>query len=209
MSSTERAGVRTAERQAPRRSARTDGRTALCRGLALDQGACRLPGQGVTLARARNMALTVDDPARTGLGPTVGPRRTARALALGLIFLVVGGLAGAKAAPPIRARSDAIDRGRSIVQRDCASCHAVGPNGDSPNPKAPRFRQLHERYDVEALGEALAEGLTVGHGPMPEWSFGPSDTAAILAYLKSLEAPEKDRSRRARPGQSSHSPTRS
>jgi cytochrome c len=117
---------------------------------------------------------------------------------LAVIMGVVGGLAGASAAPPVRAPVEAIGRGRTIVQRDCAGCHAVGPTGDSPNPKAPRFRQLHERYDVEALGEALAEGLTVGHGPMPEWSFGPSDTAAILAYLKSLEGPEKDRPGRAR-----------
>ncbi|CAN5588253.1 hypothetical protein BH10PSE4_BH10PSE4_38250 [soil metagenome] len=82
-----------------------------------------------------------------------------------------------------------VEVGRVLVQRDCASCHAVGRTGDSPNPQAPRFRQLHERYDTDDLGEALAEGLTVGHGPMPEWSFGPQDNAAILAYLKSLDHP--------------------
>lgn len=120
-----------------------------------------------------------------------GLRRIPLGLASALILLVLGDLVGARAAPPVRAPSDAIAQGRAIVQRDCAGCHAVELTGDSPNPKAPRFRQLHERYDVEALGEALAEGLTVGHGPMPEWTFGPSDNAAILAYLKSLEAPAK------------------
>lgn len=138
----------------------------------------------------RNMAVTVDDPARTRLRPLAGVRNTPCGLALGVV-LAVWGLAGAKAAPPVRGPSEEIDRGRRIVQRDCASCHAVGPTGDSPHPKAPRFRQLHERYDVESLGEALAEGLTVGHGPMPEWTFGPGDTAAIVAYLKSLETPAK------------------
>lgn len=93
------------------------------------------------------------------------------------------------ASPP----RDPVARGQAIVQRDCAACHAVGLDGQSPNPQAPPFARLHERYDVDALGEALAEGLTVGHGPMPEWSFGPRDNAAILAYLKSLETP-------ARPG---------
>lgn len=94
-------------------------------------------------------------------------------------------------AAPLRPSPDPVELGRAIVQRDCASCHAVGRTGDSPNPQAPRFRQLHERYDTDELGEALAEGLTVGHGPMPEWSFGPRDNAAILAYLKSLEQPAK------------------
>lgn len=84
-------------------------------------------------------------------------------------------------------KQDPIARGKAIVTRDCAACHAVGADGDSPNPTAPRFRQLHERYDVEALAEGLAEGLTVGHGPMPEWTFPPEDVTAIVAYLKSIQ----------------------
>lgn len=85
---------------------------------------------------------------------------------------------------------DEIARGQEIVTRKCAQCHAVGLTGDSPNPTAPRFRRLHERYDVEALSEGLAEGLTVGHGPMPEWTFAPQDVSAIVAYLKSIQTPE-------------------
>ena len=82
---------------------------------------------------------------------------------------------------------DPVDRGKAIVSRDCSGCHAVGTTGDSPNPKAPPFRRLQERYDVEALAEGLAEGLTVGHGPMPEWTFPPEDVTAIVAYLKSIQ----------------------
>ncbi|KQY92261.1 hypothetical protein ASD21_12605 [Caulobacter sp. Root1455] len=102
------------------------------------------------------------------------------------LALAVQCAALAQAAPATARMGDAAVRGQAIVQRDCAGCHAVGRTGDSPNPQAPRFRQLHERYDTDQLGEALAEGLSVGHGPMPEWSFGPEDNAAILAYLKSL-----------------------
>ncbi|AAK24086.1 hypothetical protein CC_2115 [Caulobacter vibrioides CB15] len=40
---------------------------------------------------------------------------------------------------------------------------------------------------MEALAEGLAEGLTVGHGPMPEWTFPPADVSAIVAYLKSIQ----------------------
>lgn len=110
-------------------------------------------------------------------------------LALRLLLLVFSG--ALLAAPAAASPPELVARGQAIVERDCAACHAVGRTGDSPNPQAPRFRQLHERYDVEALSEALAEGLTVGHGPMPEWSFGPADNAAILAYLKSLETSAK------------------
>lgn len=118
-------------------------------------------------------------------------------LALRLLPLVFGG--ALVAAPAAASPPDLVARGQTIVERDCAGCHAVGRTGDSPNPQAPRFRQLHERYDVEALSEALAEGLTVGHGPMPEWSFGPADNAAILAYLKTLETPTKGKAKSAAP----------
>lgn len=95
-----------------------------------------------------------------------------------------------------QSRPDEIARGREIVTRDCSRCHAVEPSGPSPLPQAPPFRRLHQRYDVEALAEGLAEGLMVGHGPMPEWVFPPDDVTAIVAYLKSLrEEPEPERRR--------------
>lgn len=97
-------------------------------------------------------------------------------------LLLVGASAGQEASSP-----ELIARGKALVSRHCAVCHAVTTTGDSPNPSAPRFRRLNERYDVEALSEGLAEGLTVGHGPMPEWTFPPADVTAIVAYLKSIQ----------------------
>jgi len=117
--------------------------------------------------------------------------RRIRGFAIGA-GLVLAALSSAQAAAPVTPaakRPDVVTRGQAIVQRDCAGCHAIGRSGNSPNPEAPQFRRLHERYDTDQLGEALAEGLTVGHGPMPEWSFGPEDNSAILAYLKSLARP--------------------
>jgi len=103
-----------------------------------------------------------------------------RALALAALLAMA---TTSQAAP----ETDLIARGKVIVTRNCAACHAVGMSGDSPNPAAPQLRRLHERYDVEALAEGLAEGLTVGHGPMPEWTFPPEDVTAIVAYLKSIQ----------------------
>lgn len=77
--------------------------------------------------------------------------------------------------------------GQAIAKRDCGGCHAVDRVGDSPLPGAPRLRDLHRRYPVEQLGEALAEGIVVGHGPMPQWVLGPREIEALTAYLESLE----------------------
>jgi cytochrome c len=102
--------------------------------------------------------------------------------AMAASLLLVGEAGGQEASSP-----ELIARGKALVSRHCAACHAVASTGDSPNPSAPRFRRLNERYDVEALSEGLAEGLTVGHGPMPEWTFPPADVTAIIAYLKSIQ----------------------
>jgi cytochrome c len=82
----------------------------------------------------------------------------------------------------------AIAGGRAFAEQNCGSCHAIGPSGESPLAKAPPFRSLHERYPVEHLTEALAEGIRIGHPAMPQ--FDDLDTEqidALIAYLKSLE----------------------
>lgn len=88
-------------------------------------------------------------------------------------------------------------RGATLSQRYCAGCHAVGLTGDSPNPAAPPFRELHRRYSIDNLAEALAEGMLVGHPAMPEFQFQPDDVRAIVAYLKSVQTNQKVSFRRA------------
>jgi len=83
--------------------------------------------------------------------------------------------------------ADRLARGHLLVQRYCAGCHAVNREGESPNAAAPPFRDLHQRYAVDNLAEALAEGILVGHPAMPEMRFPPDDVQAILAYLKSVQ----------------------
>jgi cytochrome c len=62
-------------------------------------------------------------------------------------------------AAPVHAQDAAVQQGRAFAQANCARCHAIGAVGDSPLPKAPPFRTLHQRYPVENLIEALAEGI--------------------------------------------------
>ena len=80
-------------------------------------------------------------------------------------------------------------RGRQIVVRQCARCHAVERTGASALPKAPPFRDIGRRYPVDFLAEALAEGIVTGHAAMPVFRFEPTEIDAILAYLRSLQAP--------------------
>jgi cytochrome c len=55
---------------------------------------------------------------------------------------------------------------------------------------APAFRTLAQRYPVESLEEALAEGIMVGHQgivQMPEFMFEAEEIGHIVAYLQSIQ----------------------
>lgn len=78
-------------------------------------------------------------------------------------------------------------RGQEIVQQHCSSCHATGRSGESPAPEAPPFRTLSHNYRVDALEEALGEGISVGHPAMPHFAFPPEDVRAVVAYLQSIQ----------------------
>lgn len=84
--------------------------------------------------------------------------------------------------------ADEPERGRELATSLCGRCHAAGPAGASSNPEAPPFRTLGERYPIESLAEALAEGLVAGHPKMPEVQLEPQAIGDLLAYLRSLGA---------------------
>jgi mono/diheme cytochrome c family protein len=78
-------------------------------------------------------------------------------------------------------------RGEGLLAANCSRCHAIGRTGNSTHPQAPPFRTLGQRYPIEVLAEALAEGLSSGHPDMPEFRFEIDDVDAILAYLDSIQ----------------------
>ncbi|HEY0646519.1 cytochrome c [Phenylobacterium sp.] len=116
------------------------------------------------------------------------------------VALIVAGLACAVAlpapasaqvqAPPQRPLTEgqSVALGRALVQRNCAMCHAVGRAGASPSPEAPPFRELHQRGDVEMLGEGGAKGILTRHPAMPEFRFQPHELVAIVRYLRSIQS---------------------
>jgi mono/diheme cytochrome c family protein len=109
--------------------------------------------------------------------------RPHHALALA-VFLVVAPWPGdvAPAAP-----GDEIGRGRTIAEVHCSRCHAIGNEGESPMPQALPLRDLQRRYPVDALAEALAEGIVTGHPQMPVFTFSTDEIDGLLAYLESLD----------------------
>ena len=96
------------------------------------------------------------------------------------------------AAAPLRAqdagKASDLKLGAELLQKNCASCHAVGRAGASPNKDAPAFRTLGQRYPVDSLEEALGEGILSGHPDMPEFKFDADDVGDIIAYLKSIQS---------------------
>jgi cytochrome c len=104
----------------------------------------------------------------------------------GLLFPLLLVLTSAGAALP-QDKQALESRGEGLLTTNCSRCHAVGRTGDSTRPEAPPFRTLGQRYPIDELAEALAEGLSSGHPDMPEFRFEVDDVNAILAYLNSIQ----------------------
>src|SRR5690606_3604985 len=113
---------------------------------------------------------TLDRRPRVRRGRRDTPERRARML-LVLFLMSLAGEPPAPAQPPF---SPAAARGADAARTRCGSCHAVGRDDASPNPAAPPLREIRGRYPVEALEEAFAEGVVVGHDtPMPSFVLTP------------------------------------
>jgi cytochrome c len=93
------------------------------------------------------------------------------------------------AAAPAAAQDPAaiVKHGEALLTKNCARCHATGRSGVGAHPEAPPFRTLSQKYAIDGLAEALAEGFSTGHPDMPEFVFEVDEVGAIIAYLKSIQ----------------------
>ena len=55
---------------------------------------------------------------------------------------------------------------------------------------APPFRTLGQRYPVDELEEALAEGIITGHPDMPEIAIDPAMIDNVIAWLTAIQIPQ-------------------
>jgi mono/diheme cytochrome c family protein len=113
---------------------------------------------------------------------TAAPRRMAAALVapLGLVLAFLLG-------PLPAAQAQSAQRGVVIARTYCVKCHSIDKLSPSPLKAAPPFRELHKKYPVERLEEALAEGVVTGHPSMPEFSFDADQIGDFIAFLKTLQ----------------------
>lgn len=79
-----------------------------------------------------------------------------------------------------------IDRGKALAVQNCSGCHAVGPEGESPNPKAPPFRALSDRFPIDALEETFIGTIDTGHPGMPVFVATQEQIDDIIAYIASV-----------------------
>lgn len=84
---------------------------------------------------------------------------------------------------------DFANAGRQIVERQCASCHAIGAQTRSPNPEAPPMNTLLARYNPDRLADDLIAGIRVGHDDMPLFDFNVIAADSLIAYLESISPP--------------------
>jgi Cytochrome c553 len=93
----------------------------------------------------------------------------------------------AMAAAPALA-DDPVEAGKALAELNCARCHAIGADGESPHADAPPFRSLGERYPLDALEEAFASGhITSAHPDMPDFTATPEQAGALIAYIDSVQ----------------------
>ena len=106
-----------------------------------------------------------------------------RLAAAAAVFAVAAGTAAAQTRTELNAQER---RGEVLLAKLCAGCHAVGRSDASARAEAPAFRTLGQRYKIENLEEALAEGLINGHSDMPD--FSASDVGDAIAYLNAIQS---------------------
>lgn len=114
----------------------------------------------------------------------------------GIRSTVLAAAAALLAAQAAQAQDHAsLTAGRRLAATHCGQCHAVDRADQSPNPRAPKFRDFGPNFPFEGLRQALAEHMIVGHPEMPVMVLSKTEIGDLIAYLKSIQGP-------ARPGRS-------
>ena len=80
-------------------------------------------------------------------------------------------------------------RGRTLAERMCSQCHAIGNRDQSSHTAAPPFRALDQRLRTRFLHGPIARGSNDGHPDMPMFRFTREDARAFVLYLRSIRAP--------------------
>jgi mono/diheme cytochrome c family protein len=91
-------------------------------------------------------------------------------------------------AGPALAQSEAekIAEGKRLAEINCARCHNIAAEGESPLTDATPFRDIALNYDEMELVDGFMEGLAVRHPLMPDWEVTEPQAEALAAFVISL-----------------------
>ncbi|WP_199084378.1 cytochrome c [Bosea sp. ASV33] len=82
--------------------------------------------------------------------------------------------------------AESAEIGHKVAERLCSGCHAIGRDGESPNPKSPRFPLIAERYRDDNPASVLIDGTVVKHPGMPEFQLLENETDGLVAYIRRI-----------------------
>lgn len=89
-------------------------------------------------------------------------------------------------APAFSQDASVIAEGKRLSEINCAKCHNLEAEGESPLTDAPPFREVAKNYDTDELTDAFMEGLAVRHPLMPDWEVTESQAEALSTFILSL-----------------------
>jgi mono/diheme cytochrome c family protein len=103
-----------------------------------------------------------------------------------------GALARAVEAVPAEPTTALLARGQDRFAIQCAACHGILGDGDTPVARAMTLRpppSLHEPRIRALTADALVSVIDGGYGLMPAygWRLSPSDRWAIAWYVQALQ----------------------
>jgi mono/diheme cytochrome c family protein len=102
------------------------------------------------------------------------------------LILMLTALLASVAAVATAAPDPALERGRHLAERDCATCHAIDAGAKSPNASAPPFAAVRLRFNPIALEKRMAPMPSQGHFAMPPRTLSSGDVEDLTAYIQSL-----------------------
>jgi len=110
-----------------------------------------------------------------------------RAVAAASLVVALACAAAAEAAHRRPPRDQAsVKRGAALAAASCQACHSIGPQGDSPNRRAPPFRTIAGKYVPLTLHRRLTETAETGHFDMPPAPIHTDQVDDLAAYINSL-----------------------
>lgn len=88
-------------------------------------------------------------------------------------------------------KAASIAEGKRLAEINCARCHNLSTEGESPLTDAPPFREIAKNYDRYELIDGFMEGLAVRHPLMPDWDVTEPQAQGLTDFVMSLGEGQK------------------